>query len=177
MRKTGEEALQFNGKDLGLRLCDFWSWGVFRPAGTIHCGAAIRNSSLRLPLGIDLSEPRVNWEPWDLTFRSEQGDIHVEVKSASYFADVGAGTSLRYPVQHPSGYPMDSDPWLHGGAASAVRCLCFLRVYGNGAPKGKPHAAEKLGLLRSPHQSSGRTLWRTENYPVEFPAPDSSRES
>ena len=27
MRKTGEEALQFNGKDLGLRLCDFWSWG------------------------------------------------------------------------------------------------------------------------------------------------------
>ena len=27
MRKTGEEPIKFRGKDTGLRLRDFWSWG------------------------------------------------------------------------------------------------------------------------------------------------------
>ena len=35
-------------------------------------------------LGIDLSEPRANWEPWDLTLYEEANAIHIEVKSGSY---------------------------------------------------------------------------------------------
>ena len=27
MRKTGDEPIKFRGKDTGLRLRDFWSWG------------------------------------------------------------------------------------------------------------------------------------------------------
>lgn len=70
MRKTGEEALQFNGKDLGLRLCDFWSWGFSDLLDNTLRGS-YSEFIVAAALGIDLSEPRVNWEPWDLTFRSE----------------------------------------------------------------------------------------------------------
>lgn len=75
--------MQFNGKDLGLHLRDFWSWGFSDLLDNTLRGS-YSEFIVAAALGIDLTEPRVNWEPWDLTFHSERGDIHVEVKSASY---------------------------------------------------------------------------------------------
>lgn len=83
MRKTGDEPIKFKGKDTGLRLRDFWSWGFSDLLDNTLRGS-YAEFIVAAALGIDLSEPRTNWEPWDLTLRSETADVHVEVKSCSY---------------------------------------------------------------------------------------------
>lgn len=80
MRKTGDEPIKFRGKDTGLRLRDFWSWGFSDLLDNTLRGS-YAEFIVAAALGIDLSEARVNWEPWDLTFRDS---IRVEVKSCSY---------------------------------------------------------------------------------------------
>ncbi len=83
VRKTGDEAITYQDKDTGLHLRDFWSWGYSDLLDNTLRGS-FSEFIVAAALGIDLSEPRVNWEPWDLTWNSPQGDIHIEVKSASY---------------------------------------------------------------------------------------------
>lgn len=78
MRKTGDEPIEFRGKDTGLRLRDFWSWGFSDLLDNTLRGS-YAEFIVAAELGIDLSEARVNWEPWDLTL----GGIRVEVKSCS----------------------------------------------------------------------------------------------
>ena len=80
MRKTGDEPIQFKGKDTGLHLCDFWSWGFSDLLDNTLRGS-YAEFIVAAALGIDFAEARVNWEPWDLTFL---GGIRVEVKSCSY---------------------------------------------------------------------------------------------
>lgn len=82
MGKTGNERLTFNGKDIGLRLCDFWSWG-FSDLLENTLRGSYAEFIVAVALGVDLSSERVNWEPWDLTVCGER-DIRVEVKSCSY---------------------------------------------------------------------------------------------
>ena len=80
MRKTGDEPIKFRGKDTGLRLRDFWSWGFSDLLDNTLRGS-YAEFIVAAALGIDLAEARVNWEPWDLTFRDS---IRIEVKSCSY---------------------------------------------------------------------------------------------
>lgn len=80
MRKSGDEPIKFRDRDTGLRLCDFWSWG-FSDLLENTLRGSYAEFIVAAALGIDLSDGRVNWEPWDLTFRD---NIHVEVKSCSY---------------------------------------------------------------------------------------------
>lgn len=83
MRKTGDEPIKFKGKDTGLRLRDFWSWGYSDLLDNTLRGS-YAEFIVAAALGIDLSQERVNWEPWDLTFHGKPADIRVEVKSCSY---------------------------------------------------------------------------------------------
>lgn len=55
--------------------------GASRTCWTTPCAGSYAEFIVAAALGIDLSEARVNWEPWDLTFRDS---IRVEVKSCSY---------------------------------------------------------------------------------------------
>ena len=79
MRKTGDEPIRFRGKDTGLRLRDFWSWGFSDLLDNTLRGS-YAEFLVASALGIDLTEPRVNWEPWALTLDG----IRVEVKSCAY---------------------------------------------------------------------------------------------
>lgn len=83
MRKTGDEPIRFKGRDTGLRLRDFWSWGYSDLLDNTLRGC-YSEFIVAAALGIDLSAERTNWEPWDLTVHGEHGDIRVEVKSCSY---------------------------------------------------------------------------------------------
>ena len=83
MGKTGDEAVQFRGKNTGLSLRDFWSWAYSDLLDNTLRGS-FSEFLVAAALGIDLSTPRVNWEPWDLTFPTGQAEFHIEVKSGSY---------------------------------------------------------------------------------------------
>lgn len=83
MRKTGNERLTHEGKDIGLCLRDFWSWGYSDLLDNTLRGS-YSEFIVAAALGIDLSAGRVNWEPWDLTLHGEKLDVRVEVKSCSY---------------------------------------------------------------------------------------------
>lgn len=64
-------------------LRDFWSWAFSDLLDNTLWGS-YSEFLVAADLGIDLTKPRVNWEPWDLTLRHGQGDLHIEVKSGSY---------------------------------------------------------------------------------------------
>lgn len=83
MGKTGEEAITYQGKVTGLCLRDFWSWAYSDLLDNTLRGS-FSEFIVAAALGLDLTQERVNWEPWDLTWRGSQRDIHIEVKSASY---------------------------------------------------------------------------------------------
>lgn len=83
MRKTGDEQIKFKGGSIGLSLRDFWSWGYSDLLDNTLRGC-YSEFIVAAALGVDLSEARVNWEPWDLTLHGEGTDVHVEVKSCSY---------------------------------------------------------------------------------------------
>ncbi len=83
MGKTGNEAIRFQDQDTGLRLRDFWSWAYSDLLDNTLRGS-FSEFLVAAALGIDLSNPRVNWDPWDLTFPTERGELHIEVKSGSY---------------------------------------------------------------------------------------------
>ncbi len=83
MGKTGDEAIQFRGENTGLCLRDFWSWAYSDLLDNTLRGS-FSEFLVAAALGIDLSKPRVNWEPWDLTFPTGQAQLHIEVKSGSY---------------------------------------------------------------------------------------------
>ena len=83
MRKTGDEAITYQNADTGLRLRDFWSWGYSDLLDNTLRGS-YAEFLVAAALGIDLTETRVNWDPWDLTLPTGQGELHIEVKSGSY---------------------------------------------------------------------------------------------
>ena len=93
MRKTGDEPIKFRGKDTGLRLRDFWSWGFSDLLDNTLRGS-YAEFIVAAALGIDLSEARVNWEP-----RRGQ-ELFLP-------ASVGADAPVRHQVQHPSGDSVD----------------------------------------------------------------------
>ena len=65
MGKTGNEAIRFQDQDTGLRLRDFWSWAYSDLLDNTLRGS-FSEFLVAAALGIDLSNPRVNWDPWDL---------------------------------------------------------------------------------------------------------------
>lgn len=83
MRKTGDEAITYRNAGTGLHLRDFWSWGYSDLLDNTLRGS-YAEFLVAAALGIDLTEVRVNWEPWDLTLPTGQGELHIEIKSGSY---------------------------------------------------------------------------------------------
>lgn len=83
VRKTGDEPILWKGKETGFCLRDFWSWSYSDLLDNTLRGC-YSEFIVAAALGIDLSEPRANWEPWDLTLYEEANAIHIEVKSGSY---------------------------------------------------------------------------------------------
>ena len=81
MGKTGNEAIRFQDQDTGLRLRDFWSWAYSDLLDNTLRGS-FSEFLVAAALGIDLSNPRVNWDPWDVTFPTERGELHIEVRAA-----------------------------------------------------------------------------------------------
>lgn len=100
MRKTGSESITFQGRDTGFCLRDFWSWGYSDLLDNTLRGC-YAEFIVAVALGINLSEPRVNWEPWDLTLRTESSDIRIEVKSGSYLQawDQKSPSSIRFSIR------------------------------------------------------------------------------
>lgn len=83
MRKTGNEVIAFNGKSTGYTLCDFWSWTASNLLSNTLRGE-YAEFIVAMALGLDLSQERINWEPWDLTYPVDGKQIRIEVKSSSY---------------------------------------------------------------------------------------------
>ena len=79
MQKTGDEQILFKGARTGFCLRDFWGWGYSDLLENTLRGT-YAEFIVATALGVDTSDVRVNWEPWDLT----ADGIHVEVKSSSY---------------------------------------------------------------------------------------------
>ena len=100
MRKTGDEPIKFRGKDTGLRLRDFWSWGFSDLLDNTLRGS-YAEFIVAAALGIDLSEARVNWEP-DVSRQHPRRGQELFLP-----ASVGADATVRHQVQHPSGDSVD----------------------------------------------------------------------
>lgn len=79
MQKTGDEQISFRGAGTGVCLRDFWGWAYSDLLENTLRGT-YAEFIVAAALGIDTSDVRVNWEPWDLT----ADGIHIEVKSSSY---------------------------------------------------------------------------------------------
>ena len=90
MRKSGDELIMFRDESIGYSVKDFWSW---------NCSNLLNNTLrgeyaefiVATALRLDMSDQRVNWNPWDLTYplswtaaTGERQDIRVEVKSSAY---------------------------------------------------------------------------------------------
>jgi len=79
-QKTGNEPLIFNGKETGVKLLDFWSWGLSDLVSNTSRGR-FAEFIVATSLKIDLSIIYDEWNSYDLT--SPEG-IKVEVKSSAY---------------------------------------------------------------------------------------------
>ena len=79
-QKTGSEPLLFNGKEIGVKLIDFWSWGLSDIISNTARGR-FAEFIVATALKIDLSIIYDEWNAYDLT--SPEG-IKVEVKSSAY---------------------------------------------------------------------------------------------
>jgi len=79
-QKTGNEPLTFNGKETGIKLIDFWSWG-FSDIISNTARGRFAEFIVATALNTDLSIITDGWNAYDLT--SPEG-IKVEVKSAAY---------------------------------------------------------------------------------------------
>lgn len=112
MRKTGNEKLSFAGRDIGLSLQDFWSWGFSDLLDNTLRGS-YAEFIVAAALGINLTAERVNWEPWDLTMDG----IRVEVKSCSYLQtwEQKRASAVKFSIR-------PSMPWTAGsGYAGELR--------------------------------------------------------
>lgn len=103
MRKTGDETFTYQDKDTGLHLRDFWSWAYSDLLDNTLRGS-FSEFLVATALGINLSEPRVNWEPWDLTLPTGRNELHVEVKSGSYLQ--------AWKQEHPSAVRFNIRPTI-----------------------------------------------------------------
>ena len=79
-QKTGNEPLTYNGKNTGIKLIDFWSWGLSDIISNTARGK-FAEFIVATALKIDLSKIYDEWNAYDLT--SPEG-IKVEVKSSAY---------------------------------------------------------------------------------------------
>lgn len=58
--------------------------GRHQTYSVILCAVNVRRVIVAMALGLDLSQERINWEPWDLTYPVDGKQIRIEVKSSSY---------------------------------------------------------------------------------------------
>lgn len=90
MRKSGDERITFRDEPVGYSVRDFWSW---------NCSDLLNNTLrgeyaefiVATALKLNISNQRVNWEPWDLTYplawadaAGERQNVRIEVKSSAY---------------------------------------------------------------------------------------------
>ena len=100
MRKTGDEPIKFRGKDTGLRLRDFWSWGFSDLLDNTLRGS-YAEFIVAAALGIDLSEAR------ELGAVGLNARRHPRRGQELFLpASVGAEAPVSNPVQHPSSDPV-----------------------------------------------------------------------
>lgn len=78
--KTGQEQLTFENQTIGTNLGQFWQCSVSDIISNATRGR-FAEFIVATALGIDTSNPRDEWAPFDLV--SPEG-INIEVKSASY---------------------------------------------------------------------------------------------
>ncbi len=79
-RKTGSEPLTFLGRSTGHSVLDFWRWSVSDLVSNATRGV-LAEFIVGTALGVDFSQVREEWQPWDLT---APGGLKIEVKSAAY---------------------------------------------------------------------------------------------
>lgn len=78
--KTGEERLKFKGRNLDLKLIDFWQWSASNLLGNTDRGI-LAEFIVAAALDIDLKVHRNDWDAWDLTSNEK---IKIEVKSSAF---------------------------------------------------------------------------------------------
>lgn len=105
MQKTGDEPISFKGADTGFCLRDFWRWG-FSDLLENTLRGSYAEFIVATALGIDTSDVRVNWEPWDLT----ADGIHIEVKSCSYLQswEQEHSSDIRFSIRPASKWSAES---------------------------------------------------------------------
>lgn len=79
-RHNGNEPLHSNGRPLGLKLLDFWSWSASDIVSNALRGI-LAEFIVASALDIDLNGVRDEWGSYDLI---TQDGIRIEVKSAAY---------------------------------------------------------------------------------------------
>ena len=85
MRKTGDEPIKFRGKDTGLRLRDFWSWGFSDLLdNTLRGSYAEFIVAAALGIGCTLgylfgSSYRIDWQPADTSKQTQTAAIQQQL--------------------------------------------------------------------------------------------------
>lgn len=95
--KTGEEPLLFSKEQTGFTVLDFWRWSFSDLLDNVLRGSFCE-FVVGAALGVDLSDGRTNWSPWDITFPYSWEDtagsheiIRVEVKNSSFLQSWNEG--------------------------------------------------------------------------------------
>lgn len=78
-RKLGEEFLSIEGKNLPIKLMDFWSWSSYNILSNALRGV-FAEFIVACALGVT-NKPRIEWDAYDLI--TDEG-IKIEVKSSAY---------------------------------------------------------------------------------------------
>ena len=80
IKKTGNENILFNDKDIGVKLIDFWKWSVSDLLSNSTRGI-FAEFLVATAMGIELSKVREEWDAYDLV--TEDG-IKIEIKTSAY---------------------------------------------------------------------------------------------
>jgi hypothetical protein len=78
--KNGSEVFKFYDNDLTINLKHFWQWSNSDLLNNTTRGV-LAEFIIAHALGLNLSEPRRDWVPYDLELKS---GLRIEIKSASY---------------------------------------------------------------------------------------------
>jgi hypothetical protein len=82
--KTGDAPLHFGGKPLpGKTIGQFWAWSSSDLLNNTVRGV-FGEYIVASALGIDLKEPRRDWDTYDLLYPCNNRKIKIEVKTSAY---------------------------------------------------------------------------------------------
>jgi hypothetical protein len=123
--KSESEELTFNGHSIGCKILNFWQWRMSNLLNNTDRGAF---AEFIVAKSIRVDEPKTEWSEFDII--TENGEIKIEVKSASYIQAWGQSkfSTIRFPIKktrslHSETNTYSSEPKRHAN----VYVFCLLK--------------------------------------------------